>query len=133
LRTAAALAFATLILLTGACGSSEQVFTPDDGAIRVEAGERFRVEFDANPSVGDDWRLVGDLPPDVVELVDESYAGDDDAPGAGGNAIFTFAATGAGSAELTFFNCYRCGSANQPTVENEPLSETVSLALEVTT
>jgi predicted secreted protein len=124
-------ALASLALVAAGCGSSEPVFTPDDGTIRVEAGERFRVELDANPSVGDDWRLVGEPAPAIVELVDESFASEGDAPGSGGTAIFTFSATGEGAAELMFFNCYRCNGADRPTPENEPFSETVSLGLEV--
>jgi predicted secreted protein len=127
----AGVALAAIVLLAAGCGSSEPAFTPDDGTIRVEAGERFRVELEANPGVGDDWRLVGEPARAVAELVGESFVSESDAPGSGGTAVFTFSATEEGAAELVFFNCYRCAGADRPTPENEPFSETVSLELEV--
>jgi inhibitor of cysteine peptidase len=119
-------------LALAACGSSaqdasEQTFTPDDEAISVEAGARFRVGLEASPGIGDDWRLVEPGDQAVVELIGEEWVSEveDPPPGSSGTTVFTFQARGTGTTELEFYNCYRCGSSGTPPPNEEANAETV--------
>ena len=129
MRSIAGALLVFLVVLSSACGSTDVAsFSAGDSEIAVATSDRFRVEFEANPGVGDDWTLVG--PPDaaVARLVDRRFESDapDDVVGAPGTISFLFEATGPGEAELVFEYCYRgCGG------EGEELERTESFALVV--
>jgi predicted secreted protein len=108
-------------------------FTRDDREISVHSGERFIVSLASNPSVGDDWRVVGGLQPGLLELVSEDYESDtpDAMPGSGGTERLLFEAAGPGTATLTIFNCYRCGGDDRPLPENEAYAETLTFTVRV--
>jgi predicted secreted protein len=99
----------------------------------VEAGERFAIALEANPSIGDDWRIVAELDAAVIRLVREDYESDspDPPPGSGGTTLFVFEAVAAGSTTVAILNCYRCGTADEPAPENEDLAETVEFTVQV--
>jgi hypothetical protein len=131
-------AFATVCfcLALAACGSSDSdvaVFTRNDQTISVDAGQQFRVELAASPGVGDDWRLVETGDPTVVELVGEEWVSEveDPPPGSSGTTVFTFEARGAGTTGLAFYNCYRCGSSDEPPPDEAEYAETIRFDLQV--
>jgi predicted secreted protein len=126
-----ALAVALFALAVPSCGgTSEPTFTEDDRGIEVDTGDRFRIEFPANPGVGDDWSLAGEPDPAVARLVEDGFLSDADEElvGAPGTEYFVFEATAPGTTEIAFQYCYRgCGSA-----EGEPPERTVSFDVVVT-
>ena len=137
-RLKPALAALCSCLALAACGSSEpagegQAFTRDDETISVDAGEQFRVELEASPGIGDDWRLIEKGDPAIVELTGEEWVSEveDPPPGSSGTTVFTFRAKGTGATELTFYNCYRCGSSTEPPPDEAEFAETVRFDLEV--
>lgn len=125
------------LLMTGllaGCASSPSVPTfgrPDD-RIAVSRGTTFDIVLDANASVGDDWRVVGQPDRAVAEPSGENHRSDSDLPGSPGQDVFSFRATGAGTTTISIFNCYRCVGADQPTAENQRLSQTLRFTLTVT-
>jgi predicted secreted protein len=128
---------AAVALLGGiACGGApdEPTFTRDDRVIQTQPGDRFRIALDSNPSIGDDWRVVGEPDRSIVRLVSEDFVSDqpdEDVVGAGGTQLFVFEALARGTTEIEIFNCYRCLADDRPTPENEPYAETVTFTLEV--
>ncbi len=87
--------------------SSPQQFTVTDlgEPIEVEAGESFEVVLDSNPTTGYSWRVTIDPPADVVTAAGSTYEPDSDSEnltGGGGKDTFTFEATKAGEATITF-------------------------------
>jgi predicted secreted protein len=134
-RSLALVACAVGVAAAGvACGGQdERTFTRDDRTVAVETGERFAIELAANPSVGDDWRIVGEPDATVIRLVAEDYESDsaDPAPGSGGTTRFVFDAVAAGTTTVAILNCYRCGTADEPAPENADLAETVEFAVRV--
>lgn len=121
---------AALALLPAACGSSSDVpeFSEGDSEISVSAGERFRIEFAANPSVGDDWSLIGEPDAAVARLLDEGFESDapEDVVGAPGTEYFLFEAAAPGTTEIVLQYCYRgCGG------EEAQLEHTASFELVV--
>jgi predicted secreted protein len=127
-----AIGLVALLLALAACGTVSGTYTRDTRTITVESGERFTIKLNASPGIGDDWRIVGGLERGRVKLVDESYEADDrGVPGGSGTASFLFEATQPGATELTFFNCYRCAGADQPSPENARLAETLVFTITV--
>ncbi|MDT5048144.1 MAG: inhibitor of cysteine peptidase [Mycobacterium sp.] len=129
-----AIGLVALLLALAACRtvSGTATYTRDTRTITVESGERFTIKLNASPGIGDDWRIVGGLERARVKLVDESYEADDrGVPGGSGTASFLFEATQLGATELTFFNCYRCAGADQPSPENAQLAETLVFTITV--
>ena len=129
---------ATLALALGACGgdggADVEVFTREDSGISVQVGERFAIELDANPSIGDDWRLVGGVDVGVVELEDQEFTSNEPEAETGGGGVesFVFEAVGTGVTELELFNCYRCLERESPLPEDEPFAETLLFRVTVT-
>jgi predicted secreted protein len=120
---AVAAALAPLVL-AGCGGTEEPTFTEKERSIEVEAGDRFRVEFPANPGIGDAWILAREPDAEVARLIEDGFASDagEDVVGAPGTDYFVFEAVGAGATELGFRYCYRgCGSA-----EGEPPERSVT-------
>jgi predicted secreted protein len=108
---------ATLVL-TAACGSSSgvAVFSEGDSEIEVAEGQRFRIEFAANPGVGDDWSLVGEPDGAVARLLEEGFESDagEDLVGAPGTEFFLFEAVAPGRTEIVLQYCYRgCGGEGE--------------------
>jgi inhibitor of cysteine peptidase len=115
--------------VAGCGGTEEPTFTENERSIEVQAGERFRVEFAANPGVGDAWILAHEPDADVARLVDDGFASDadEDVVGASGTKYFVFDAVGTGATELGFRYCYRgCGEA-----EGEPPERSVTFDVAV--
>jgi sulfatase modifying factor 1 len=76
----------------------------DTENISVAVGEEFTVELASNPSTGYSWVLAGSLPSWLI-LVNDEYIPDPVPPGyvgGGGTEYWTFRATAAGTATLTF-------------------------------
>jgi predicted secreted protein len=124
---AAALCAATV---SGCGGGGEPTYTEDDRTVEVQAGDRFRIEFPANPGLGDDWSLVGEPDPAVARLVDDGFVSDADEElvGAPGTEYFIFEATAPGTTEIGFRYCYRgCGSST----EGEPPERSVAFNVAV--
>jgi predicted secreted protein len=123
--TVIGLAAALLALAAFGCGGAgESTFTEADSSVEVGTGDRFRIEFDANPGVGDDWLLAGEPDPSVARLVENDFVSDasEELVGAPGTEYFVFEAAASGTTAITFQYCYRgCGSA-----EGAPLERTVS-------
>jgi predicted secreted protein len=124
---AVAVVFACATVACGGAGGDAELqqFTREESEISVNVGERFAISLDANPSVGDDWRVVAGADAGVVELRAEKLDEDDpDAPpGSGGVEVFEFEAVGSGTSELELFNCYRCLDRTTPGPEDEPFAE----------
>lgn len=121
---AVGVAGAVLAFAVSGCGGGETTFTEDDRQFEVGAGDRFRIEFQASPGVGDDWNVAGEPDPAVARLVEDGFESDADEElaGAPGIEYFVFEAMAPGATEIVFQYCYRgCGSA-----EGEPLERTVT-------
>lgn len=93
----------------GACEGNEEredarVFTAEDEAIEVEAGESFTVRLAENPTTGYEWAIVSPTPdPAVITVVEERYEADEgaaEAPGRGGTKYLVFRAEDAGTTDL---------------------------------
>jgi predicted secreted protein len=122
------LALTTVIALAASCGgsSSEPVFTEAKRTIQVAAGERFRIELDANPGVGDDWSVASQPAAAVAQLVDEGFesSAPEGVTGAPGVEYFVFEAVAPGASRIVFRYCYRgCGG------EGRELERTASFEL----
>jgi predicted secreted protein len=129
-----AVGLVALLLTLAACGTGTDTatYTRDTRTITVESGERFTINLNASPGIGDDWRVVGGLDRGRVRLVDEHYQADDrGVPGGSGTASFLFEGTQPGTTELTFFNCYRCAGADKPSPENAQLAATLVFTITV--
>lgn len=107
----------SLVVMSCSLGADVQTFSSADERIDVGVGDRFVIELGANPSIGNSWRLRSEPDPAVIRLVDKKgdFPGP---PGAGGRQLFEFEATGPGVAELEIYDCYRCGSDDEPSPEN---------------
>lgn len=115
-------------LLLGACGSDMRTFSESTSEIRVEAGESFRIEIEANPSVGDDWIVIGEPDPAVARLVDSGFDSDDpDADGAPGVQWFELEAVAPGETEIVLEYCYRgCGDEGEELEHTERIDVVVN-------
>lgn len=102
-------------LLLGACGSGARTFSESDSVLRVEAGERFRIEIEASPGVGDGWEVIGEPDAAVARFLDSGFESDDpDAVGGSGVIWFEFEAVAAGTTEIVLEYCYRgCGGEGE--------------------
>ena len=72
--------------------------------VAVKAGQTFTVRLSSNPSTGYQWYVLAG--PGPFQLVGRKYAGRPAKPGvvgAGGEEVFTFKATGAGSGFLRLY------------------------------
>ncbi|MFJ4683948.1 protease inhibitor I42 family protein [Streptomyces sp. NPDC088789] len=112
-RGLAALAGAALLTLgAAACGSedgSPRSHPTSDTEVGAAVGEEFTLVVDENPSTGERWYLATPKPDSaVVRDTGEDFEADEDAEemtGAGGQRVFTFEATGAGSTEIVLLHC----------------------------
>jgi inhibitor of cysteine peptidase len=128
------LVVALAVAQVGCGGSNERAFTEQEKAIAAAVGERFSIVLEANPSIGDEWRVIAGPDPTVVELLGESYVTDDpgsELAGAGGMTRFMFEARAAGTTRVEVFNCYRCLGDEKQSAENEQLSRTVVFTITV--
>jgi formylglycine-generating enzyme required for sulfatase activity len=92
--------FAVVCVL--ALGHQSFLHAEDHEEVTTLVGEEFKISLDSNPSTGYSWSLAEHLP-DWLELLDKTYvATDPGVIGGGGTEIWTFRATGSGSATLTF-------------------------------
>lgn len=99
-RVAACVAVAATL---GACGGGgdEHVptYTERDGSITVEAGDRFAIRLESNPSTGSSWKIS--RLPAKLQLVDtRTEEPDQPRPGAGGHQVFELQGLRAGNALL---------------------------------
>lgn len=103
---------AVLALSLGAAGcggesgdegpSGPGVYTDPSKTIRLQTGDEFSIELESNPSTGIIWVLTEQLKSSVVRMVSASYRPPDPpVPGSPGTDVWTFRATGPGTAEIT--------------------------------
>jgi len=96
---------------------------PDDGPsdgdgadVSASVGDRFTLSVEANPSVGDGWRVADTFDDSVVAFIGEDFESDDptgEAVGAGGTVVFTFEAVGPGATVITLENLFRGGEVTE--------------------
>lgn len=98
---------------TSDSGSAKKVFKADQTDIRIGTGEKFAIRVPANPSVGDNWKLVSAPDDSFVKFEGESFKSDspEPMPGSGGQTEFKFKAKKPGTTTVTLYNCYRCGTS----------------------
>ncbi len=82
----------------------------------ASVGDRFTLSVEANPSVGDGWRVADTFDDSVVAFIGEDFESDDptgEAVGAGGTVVFTFEAVGPGATVITLENLFRGGEVTE--------------------
>lgn len=117
------------LVLASCGGSSVPVYSEGDETISAASGDRFRIEFEANPSVGDGWTLTGEPDPAVVRLEGDGFESDapEDVAGAPGIEYFLFEAVGPGRTEIDIRYCYRgCGGEGADLERTASFEVTVS-------
>ena len=99
--------FVTLVCaaLFSACGGRAPALKVTDPQVPIEvkAGQEFNLVFEANPTIGYHWAVVGDLDQNVVEFVKNEYTSTS-APnlvGGGGLDVWTFKTVNPGGAQIT--------------------------------
>ena len=102
-RRRAVAACVALVVTLGACGGGGDdripTYTERDESITVEAGHRFAIRLESNPSTGYTWK-VSRLPA-KLQLVDTRTEGPDQPrPGAGGHQVFELQGLRTGEAVL---------------------------------
>jgi predicted secreted protein len=106
----AALVIALALAVTG-CSGADLTVSHTSGSATVAVGETLRVDFgEVNPSVGDNWFLVGE--PDAAVLTETGSETDDtdcDGTGCPVELTWDFAAVGQGETTLVFQYCFRTG------------------------
>lgn len=97
-------------------GSEDGAPDGDDADVTAAVGDRFTLSVEANPSVGDGWRVADTFDDSVVEFVGEDFESDDptgEAVGAGGTVVFRFEAIGPGTTVITLENHFRGGEVTE--------------------
>ncbi|MEU6998487.1 protease inhibitor I42 family protein [Nonomuraea sp. NPDC046570] len=121
-RTAAVL---TALLIAG-CGAGSAVYDygqVTEGAkgrtvkVEIGKGQRFSLEVDDNPSVGDSWELVELPDPKVASYISKEREAKSDQPGASGASRFVFNAKSPGTTTIKLFDCWRCPRDRVPVDE----------------
>ncbi len=89
-----------------ACPVSAHAIDPSSPVV-VSAGEKFSLNLKSNPTTGYQWQLARPLNENVVRFVDKTFTPSAEATpsgpkivGAGGVEVWTFEATGKGTAEV---------------------------------
>jgi predicted secreted protein len=118
-------------ILTAGCGGGQslpvRIATPADGAdriaevttfkaetttISVRPGQRFRIAFRQNPSIGDNWQLRQPPASTMIAATGTDYVPDDKfgGPGTGGTLYLLFDAVSPGRTTMIVRNCWRAGA-----------------------
>jgi inhibitor of cysteine peptidase len=91
----------------GAMDKDPKVFGGEDEEIEVEAGFKFAIALESNPTTGYSWRLSRPLDEDKVILLSAEFekgsgghGGDREIVGAPGEEVLTFEAIGEGDTEI---------------------------------
>jgi predicted secreted protein len=82
-----------------------------DRELTAAVGSTVYIAIEENPSVGDDWRVLGGYDESVVSLLYEDFQSsgtEGGEAGAGGLHFFYFVALGPGSTTVEFGNCFGC-------------------------
>ena len=105
-----------LLVVLVACGDDGELGATDpETRFDVEAGDRFSVVLESNPTTGFAWSLAAPLPSDVVRLVDDRYhEPDTDLVGTGGHQELTFEASGDGSTYIQLWYVRRFDDPPEP-------------------
>lgn len=131
----AALAIASLLAVSG-CSMPDVTVAHDAGSATVAVGETLRVDFgEVNPSVGDNWFLVGE--PDAAVLTEvgseTEEVSDCDGTGCPAELTWDFEAVGEGETTLVFQYCFRTGPEDCMGDSNDgPAPAPVELTVQVT-
>ncbi len=131
----AALVIALALAVSG-CSGADSTVSHDAGSATVAVGETLRLDFgEINPSVGDNWFLVGE--PDsavLTEIGDErDEVSDCDGTGCGVELTWDFEAVGEGETTLVFQYCFRTGPEDCVGDSSDgPAPAPVELTVEVT-
>jgi len=103
------LATACLLVLAAHCTHAQKppltqkkVFSGSETPFVMKVGDEFVLTLESNPSTGYLWRLAEKPDENTVKLVSSEYRAtpDTNRVGAGGNEVWTFLATGKGTAEI---------------------------------
>ncbi len=87
------------LLVPTACRAEGAAAVPR--AIAVHVGEQFTIRLDANATTGYGWRLTTPPDPAIATLVGSTYqASSGGVVGSGGDELWTFRATGAGTTRI---------------------------------
>lgn len=120
-----------IALAASACGDdasagrSVTLTAEDSGrAVEVKVSDEIVITLGSNITTGFAWALTTEPDADVLELVDSQYRSPEtDLLGAGGNEVWTFAATGEGTTSFTL--TYQRASGE---TTGEPFALTVDVA-----
>ncbi len=94
----------------GVMDEDPKEYGAEDEEIEVEAGLKFKIAMESNPTTGYSWQLAEPLDEDVVILVNSVFEKDDseghgdegeEMVGAPGEEVWTFEAIGEGSTEIS--------------------------------
>jgi predicted secreted protein len=118
-RSSLLAALAALVLLAG-CDTGDDsglVFKDPKGAVDVEEGMTFSLEFSVNAGVGYDWKAVAVPAPALVELKETKVDyPDEQREGDSGKKRFVFEAKRTGRQTLMFRKLYRGDQQERRTV-----------------
>ena len=108
-------AIVALLAVTDMTSPVESAPLPTEGEceMRVAVGRTFEVVLDENPTTGYLWSSA-EVDSKKLEPVGSKFVRGGTAPGAGGNRIFEFKATGVGVAEIEFKLTRSCEVDAQP-------------------
>jgi len=77
------------------------VYTEPGEAIETEAGDKFTIALDSNPTTGYSWDFAEEYDGEVIELIDTRFQPPETRlKGAGGTQFWTFRALKAGRTEI---------------------------------
>jgi inhibitor of cysteine peptidase len=73
----------------------------DNGSTQqLAVGQELRITLESNQTTGYRWAIDGQLPPQLEQVGEPAYASESKMVGAGGQEVWTFKGTQAGSGEL---------------------------------
>lgn len=108
----------------------DAVLTESTTEAVVEVGDEIDVRLRENASIGNDWRVVEEPDGTLLELTEHGYGPDDpQTAGSGGTRVFSYRALAPGEAELTLYDCYRCGADGTSTVPEEAREVTFTITI----
>jgi predicted secreted protein len=131
----AALVIALALAVTG-CSGADSTVQHDAGTATVAVGETLRIDFgEVNPSVGDNWFLVGEADPAVMTEIGSEHdtVSSCDGVGCPSELTWDFEAAGQGTTTLVFQYCFRTGPDDCVGDSSDgPAPAPVELTVEVT-
>lgn len=95
--------FVTLFVLSAITGYSAEIYDNPYVPIKVNAGQKFTICLESNPTTGYEWEIARPLESNIVMFVYSSYKpGRRKLLGGAGRELWVFKAVGKGKTEVCF-------------------------------